>query len=60
MSFAEFLAVVVAANLISATICGLIASRSGRDPFVWMLFGTVLGPIGLIVLLGVLSRKNGG
>jgi hypothetical protein len=59
MSFTTFLAIVVAVNLISAVVCGLMANRAERDPFAWQLFGAILGPIGLIVLLGVLSRHNG-
>jgi hypothetical protein len=58
MSFDAFLAIVAVANLISAALCGFLASRNERDPFVWILFGAILGPIGLIVLLGSLSRKN--
>jgi hypothetical protein len=34
MSFTAFLVIVLAANLVSAALCGLLASRNGRDPFV--------------------------
>ena len=56
MSFTTFLVIVLAANLVSATVCGLLANRAGRDPFVWQLFGAILGPVAFIVLAGVLSR----
>lgn len=59
MSFTTFLVIVVAVNLVSAVVCGLLANRAGRDPFVWQLFGAILGPLGLIVLLGSLSQNNG-
>ena len=58
MSFTTFLLIVVAANLVSAEVCGFLASRNGRDPFEWQLFGAVLGPVALVILAGVLSRKE--
>lgn len=58
MSFTAFLLIVLAANLVSAVLCGLMASRNGRDPFIWQLFGAVLGPVAFVVLAGVLSRKR--
>lgn len=58
MSYHEFLLIVLAANLLSAVLCGLIASRAGRDPFIWQVFGAVLGPVAFVILAGVLSRKQ--
>jgi hypothetical protein len=58
MSYTEFLLIVLAANLLSAMLCGLIASRAGRDPFIWQVFGALLGPVAFIILAGVLSRKE--
>lgn len=58
MSVTAFFLIVLAANLVSATLCGFLASRNGRDPFTWQLFGAVLGPFALVILAGVLSRKK--
>ncbi|HEY5640511.1 MAG TPA: hypothetical protein VIW01_10715 [Dehalococcoidia bacterium] len=59
MSFTEFFLIVLAVNLVSAVFCGFIASRNGRDPFAWQLFGAVLGPVALVILAGALNRKSG-
>jgi hypothetical protein len=59
MSFTTFLVIVLAVNLVSAAVCGLLANRAGRDPFVWQLFGALLGPVAFIVLAGVLTRRRG-
>ena len=58
MTFSEFLLIVLAVNLLSAMLCGLIASRAGLDPFIWQVFGAMLGPVAFIILAGVLSRKE--
>ncbi len=58
MSVSEFFLIVLAANFVSAALCGFLASRNGRDPFVWQLFGAALGPVALVVMAGVLSRKE--
>ncbi len=58
MSVTTFFLIVLAANVVSAAVCGYIASRNGRDPFVWQLFGAVLGPVALVILAGVLSRRE--
>jgi hypothetical protein len=58
MSFTTFLVIVIAVNLISGAVCGLIANRAGRDPFVWQLLGAILGPVAFVVLAGQLSRKR--
>jgi hypothetical protein len=58
MTFSEFLLIVLAVNLVSAVLCGLIASRGGLDPFIWQVFGALLGPVAFIALAGVLSRKQ--
>jgi hypothetical protein len=57
MSFTAFVLIVVAVNVVSAALCGFVASRKGRDPFAWQLFGAVLGPVAFVILAGVLSRK---
>lgn len=51
MSFTAFLAVVLAVNLACTLLGVFIASRSGRDPFPWLLVCAVLGPFGLLALL---------
>lgn len=58
MSFTTFLAIVIAVNVVSGAVCGLIANRAGRDPFVWQLFGAILGPVAFAILAGDLSRKR--
>lgn len=58
MSFTAFLLIVLAVNVASALLCGLVASRSGRDPFAWQLFGAILGPFAFVILAGVLRRDR--
>ena len=58
MSVTVFFLIVLGANLVSAMVCGFLASRNGRDPFVWQMFGAVLGPVALVVMVGVMSRKE--
>jgi len=58
MTVTTFFLIVIAANLVSAAVCGFLASRNGRDPFGWQLLGAVLGPVALVILAGVLSRKE--
>jgi nucleotide-binding universal stress UspA family protein len=59
MSFAGFLAIIFAVNLVCAVIGAFLASRSGRDPFGWVIVCAVLGPIGLIGLLAVRGNAAG-
>lgn len=59
MSVTTSFLIAIAANLVSAVLCGLLASRGGRDPFAWQLFGAMLGLVALVILAGVLSRKQG-
>ena len=58
MTVTTFFLIVIAANVVSAAVCGFLANRAGRDPFEWQLFGAVLGPVALVILAGVLSRKG--
>ncbi len=58
MSYPAVLALVLAVNLVCAVVCALIASRTGRDAFGWVLVGAVLGPFAFIGLLGVRSNKT--
>jgi nucleotide-binding universal stress UspA family protein len=58
MSFETFVALVLAVNLLCAVLAALIASRSGRDPFGWVLVCGLLGPFGLIALFGARSQKR--
>jgi len=53
VSFALFVAIWLAFNLLFAGISAYAASRWGRDPFGWLIVGAVLGPFGLLVLLGM-------
>lgn len=53
MSFALFVAIWLAFNLLFAGISAYVASRWGRDPFGWLIVGAVLGPFGLLVLLSM-------
>ena len=57
MSFAAFLAIVLALNLACAVIAALIAARTGKDPFAWVLVCAVLGPFGLVALAA--ARSSG-
>jgi nucleotide-binding universal stress UspA family protein len=57
MSFATFFAVILAVNLVCAVVCALVASRTGRDPFGWVLVAAVLGPFAFIGLLAVQLNK---
>jgi nucleotide-binding universal stress UspA family protein len=58
MSFTAVLALVLAVNLACAVLCALLASRTSRDAFGWVLVGAVLGPFAFIGLLGVQSNKR--
>jgi nucleotide-binding universal stress UspA family protein len=58
MSFEGFVAIVLAVNLLCAVLAAFIASRSGRDPFPWVLVCGLLGPFGLIALFGARSQKR--
>jgi nucleotide-binding universal stress UspA family protein len=51
MSFEAFVAIVLAVNLLCALFCAFVASRSGRDPFSWVLSGAILGPFAVVALL---------
>ena len=53
MSFELFVVIWLAFNLFFAAISAYAASRWGRDPFGWLIVGAVLGPFGLVVLLGM-------
>ena len=57
MSFAAFLAIVLGLNLACAVIAALIAARTGKDPFAWVLVCAVLGPFGLVALAA--ARSSG-
>ncbi|HVP05255.1 MAG TPA: universal stress protein [Dehalococcoidia bacterium] len=57
MSFAGFVAIVLAVNLICALVCSFVAGRSGRDPFGWVLAGGVLGPFAILALF---ATRSGG
>lgn len=52
MSFEAIVAVALAINLACVMAALLIARRSGHDPFPWVLISGVIGPFGLIALLG--------
>jgi nucleotide-binding universal stress UspA family protein len=56
MSFEGFAALVLAVNLFCAAVCAYVATRSGRDPFSWVLAGTILGPFAVIGLFA--ARRN--
>jgi nucleotide-binding universal stress UspA family protein len=58
MSFATVVAVVLAVNLVCAVVCALVASRTGRDPFGWVLVGAVLGPFAFLGLAAVQTNKS--
>lgn len=58
MSYEVFLIVWVGINLVFAAISAFLASRWGRDPFAWLLIGSVLGPIGLLLLLFERQRSS--
>lgn len=53
MSFGTFLIGWLAMHLVIAALSAYSASRWGRDPFGWLLLGTVLGPIGFLVLVAI-------
>ena len=53
MSFSVFLIGWLATHLVIAALSAYSASRWGRDPFGWLLIGTVLGPIGFLVLVAL-------
>ena len=53
MSFSAFLIGWLAIHLVIAALSAYSASRWGRDPFAWLLIGTVLGPIGFLVLVAI-------
>ena len=53
MSFALFVVIWLTINLTFAAVSAFAASRWGRDPFGWLIVGAVLGPFGLLVLLGM-------
>jgi len=53
VSFELFIIIWLAFNLVFAAISAYAASRWGRDPFGWLIVGAVLGPFGLLVLLGM-------
>jgi nucleotide-binding universal stress UspA family protein len=56
MSFGAIVAIGLVVNLLCAILAAFLASRRGRDPFAWVLVCAVIGPFGLIALLGDLSR----
>lgn len=60
MRFEGVIALVLAVNLVCALVCSFLASRSGRDPFGWVLAGGVLGPFALVALLASGQRVGGG
>ena len=51
MAYEVFLIIWLGFNLIFASLSAYMANRWGRDPFAWLLIGTVLGPIGLLLLV---------
>jgi nucleotide-binding universal stress UspA family protein len=53
MSFSAFVLGLLACNLIFGAAGAYLANRWGRDPFVWLLFGSILGPIGFVTLLAL-------
>ena len=53
MSFSAFLITWLAYHIVFAVLSAYSASRWGRDPFGWLLIGTVLGPIGFLVLVAM-------
>lgn len=51
MSFTTFALYVLATWMLCGVVSAFAASRWGRDPFAWLFTGSVLGPIGLLLLL---------
>lgn len=51
--------VLVFSMLISAGVAGVIASRKGRSPALWMSLGLCTGPVAVTMIL-LLSRRNDG
>jgi len=58
MSFEGFVATALAINLLCAVLAAFLASRSGRDPFAWVLVCGLLGPFGLVAFVGARSGEG--
>lgn len=59
MTFVVFGLAWLTFNLIFAALCAFLASRWGRDPFGWLLMGTVLGPFAFVTLLALRRDDRG-
>lgn len=53
MPYAVFILVWAGFNLVWAALSALLASRWGRDPFSWLLLGSLLGPFAFLALIGL-------
>ena len=58
MSISAFVAGWLAFHIVIAALSAYAASRWGREPFGWLIIGTVLGPIGFLLLVAV-HRDDG-
>jgi nucleotide-binding universal stress UspA family protein len=56
MPYEIFLIILLGFNLIFGALAAYLASRWRRDPFGWLLVGTVLGPLALILLVSAHVR----